>query len=201
MKAKTKEPKPVAKDAEVEAKDLTVRVNALSKALVLEPKTPDEASSAVEQRNGLKELAKELDRTKKGITDPINAAIKKVRELFKPAETKLENAIAAVTRGLEGFHAKARAELEMKRERLEQQVEDGEITQAKAFRIEAKATERTGAGVVPTRKVRTVRVVDESLVPDRFWVIDFAFLRSVALTGEEQIPGVVVEETDQVYAR
>ncbi len=190
---------PPNSDAATESKALTVRVDYFARNLVVAPQTPVEAASAVAQRNELKHLAKELEITKKRITKPINVALAEIRTLFKPVERKLDAAIDKLTAGLEEFHRQAQQALEVKKDRLETRVEDGEITQEKASRVLAKTIVNVGAAVVPVRQVRTVVVFDESLVPDAYRILDMVKIKVDAMAGKN-IPGVRVDLVDQVYA-
>jgi hypothetical protein len=197
---KTTKPKPASLQADPDVKQLTLQVNTASKGLVTSPENPEQAATAVEQRNKLKEIAKDIGAKKKGIVGPLNTALKRVRDLFKPVEEKLEQAIADVTDGLVAYQEQALKAVEIKKERLEDRLGWGEITLEKADALLEKTRENVGAGIVPTRPVRVVKVIDETLVPREYLMVDFAKIKADALAGKV-IPGVVVETEQQVFVK
>lgn len=183
---------------EADVKALSQQLAPVTRALITEPADADEAEEAVGQRTRLKEIAKDLKDKKDGITKPLNTALKNVRELFRPVEEKLNKAIDDVTAGLVEYDTRVAMELTLKQERIDEQVDKEEISEGKAERIMARATERLGGNVIPTREVREVEVTNEKLVPDCYWTLDMVAVRRDALAGVA-IPGVKVVVKNQVY--
>ena len=54
---------------------------------------------------------------------------------------------------------------------------------------------------ITVRKVLVGRVVDFSKLPDRFKEVNVSALKAAVTSGEKDIPGVVIEEQDQVIGR
>lgn len=186
---------------ESEVKSLTSRVASVSSSLMTEPTDANEVAIAVGHRALLKDIAKDVKAKKDGIIKPLNESLKRVRELFKPIEEQIEESIASVTNGLAEYNRKAQEELEAKRERLDERIEEGEITEEKASRIFDKASDKIGAAIIPTRSVRQIQIVDESKIPDKYWVLDMVAIRRDAITHEIKIPGVAVVIEEQIVNR
>lgn len=181
-------------------KELTVvgrNINAMT--LVTKPTSATEVATATAQFNQLKSIEKEVKAKETGITSPLNLALKNVRALFTPVKDRLATAISSVRSGLDTYNREAQLELQRQREKLERKVESGKVSESKAGRLMAELGSDLGAGVIPTRKHKVVKVVDEAKVPDRYWFIDEQMIRKDALAGVK-IPGVEVVEEELVVA-
>lgn len=182
---------PAPLDPEVEVKAIALKINHLRPSLILSPQTPDQASQARVQFNRLKDIEKDLKAHKEAITKPLNKALGAVRDLFRPRETELGEAIEEVKDGLLEFDARAREEMRKKTERLEERVEAGEVSEGFASKQLAKASDRVGEGVVNTQTRKGYEITDESKIPDPYWVLDLVKLRRDVLGGVE-VPGTRV---------
>jgi hypothetical protein len=60
---------------------------------------------------------------------------------------------------------------------------------------------KTDTGTTSTRMKTCFRVVDESKVPDRFWVVDQMALRRAVAEGAQNIPGVEIWEEETLATR
>lgn len=100
---------------------------------------------------------------------------------------------------------KIASEAQKKKDKIEQDVAAGKISEKKASEklqaVDEKATDKMSGvdevskthGGINVRMIKKVRITDPSLVPDEYWVIDEVRVRQVALAGIA-IPGVIVEE-------
>lgn len=189
------------KSPETEVKTLTARISTVSSSLMTEPQNANDVAVAVGHRALLKDIAKDIKSKKDGIVKPMNEALKRVRELFKPVEEQVEHAIDQVTNGLSEYNHKAQEAIAEKEEELKERVEEGEITEEKAERILAKKSDKIGAAIIPMRIKRDIKIVNESLVPDRYWIIDTVALRRDVLTDGMKVPGVEITEADLIVNR
>jgi flagellar biosynthesis/type III secretory pathway protein FliH len=183
-----------------EVKALSTSLTVLRNNLVLEPENANDAAVAVGQRAQIKDMQKKVKERKEAVTKPLNEALKATRSLFKPLEDQLADMCELVTNGLEHYEEEVRESLAAKAEAVDKKVDAGKMTETKAQEVLVKTSIDLGAGVIPTRAVKVVDIVDPNLVPDAYWIIDEAAIRQDALAGIK-IPGVVVREERQIYNR
>lgn len=150
--------------------------------------TPEENASAMELKAKLKDTGKQIKERKEAITKPINESLKSIRALFAPLEDRFEKADALVGRKLLDYKRKVDEEARAKEAKIAASFEKGNIKAETAERKieEIQRTEKTVVtdhGKVQFRKIQKVRVVDEKLIPDSYWVIDQVLLRKDVLAG------------------
>lgn len=150
--------------------------------------TPEENALAIELKAKLKDIGKQIKDRKEAITKPLNVALKSARELFAPLEEKYEFAENLVGRKLLDYKRKVDEEARIKEAKIAERFEKGNIKAETAERkIEeiqrVEKTVQTDHGKVQFRKIQKVRVIDENLIPDSYWVIDQVLLRKDVLAG------------------
>lgn len=172
----------------------------------------------------LKESGSKIKSLKESITKPLNDALKNARSMFAPAEEDCEKAESIIKTKMLNFKReqdrKAREEeekiakkLEEEKAKLDAKVEAGEITSEKADEKFAKKLEKTEekiesidrvdntvkgkVGSVSIRKVRKVRIINDSIIPRKYLIVDEVSVRRDALSGIE-IPGVEVYEEESL---
>jgi len=172
----------------------------------------------------LKDFAKRIKDWKEARTKPLNVALKLIREDCAPFEEQLEIADKIIGKKLLDYKRKVDEErlrkekeiadkIEADRKKLEADVAAGKITETQAdkkldqkiVKAEDKIgnlevvqkTIQTNYGQVQFRKVAKMRIVDESLVPDKYWVIDSVLLRKDVLAGIV-VPGAERYEEETV---
>lgn len=188
-------------------------------ALVRE--TQDETSSAVLVRNELMDLPvrtneeiamasellvdvkgryKHLEERLQEITKPLNAALKSARDLFRPAMSAYEEAEQILKQKIGAAHA-AIAEAN-RRAMLEAQAQLAAGDVRAAAVAATSIVERPRVEGVRVQEALTYRVVNALLVPREFLVVDDKKVKAhLAKYGEgAQIPGIVIEKTQQVVA-
>lgn len=187
---------------EIGAKELAIvkkqasAANEVAKGLVINSQPKLEEAKIVLQKIG---TAKKFVKGKKDeIVKPMNEALKKVKELFAPLEEMIEEAEGIVKDKMLGYNRILQAEEEKRRLALEEEAKKKNLDEVK---IE-KAVEKVEAiiekrGAIPTRKNKVIEIVDENLVPDRYWKIDLVKLREDVITNGLEVAGVkvVIEES------
>ena len=139
---------------------------------------------------------KELEEQRKSVVQPLNNVVKEINSWFRPVVESLETV------------------RDILKERIAESIAAGQKAQDEALRkIEeggGKADASTllvahNTPVAPSnitvRKVLVGRVVDFSKLPDRFKEVNVSALKAAVTSGEKDIPGVVIEEQDQVIGR
>lgn len=164
--------------------------------------SPEENTAATELKAKLKEIGKTIKERKEEITKPLNVALKSARDLFAPLEEQFENAENIVGRKLLDYKQKIDAEARAKEAKIAADLESGKIKKMETAERKMESIERvekttqTQHGAVQFRQIQKMRIVDESLIPDKYWVIDQVLLRKDVLAGIV-VPGAekYIEET------
>lgn len=152
----------------------------------------------------VKRKYKELDTKRKEIVDPLNAALKKVNDLFRAPLTYLADAETSIKRRLS--EALQRSRFEAQRALV---AAANAAAEQDAPALEAAIVSHDVAVALPRatgvsyRQVWTFEVVDPALVPREFLVVDERTLKAIAISQKENaaVPGVRFFATDQVVAR
>jgi len=164
--------------------------------------TAEDNAHATEIKAKLNETKKVIKARKEEITKPLNAALKSARDLFAPIESQYEEAESILATKLIGYKRKVEAETEAAAAKLAARVEKGtmkiETAERKIGELPTvQTTVQTEHGRVQFRKVKKMRVVDESKVPDEYWVVDMvALCRDALATG---FMGLVFGGACEVY--
>jgi len=164
--------------------------------------TPEENGSAMELKSKLKDIGKQIKERKEAITKPLNDALKSTRALFAPLETAYENAENIVGRKLLDYKRKVDEEARKKEEAIAARVEKGTLKVETAERKmdEVQRTDKTvhtDHGKVQFRVIKKMRIIDETLIPKKYWVIDEVSLRKDVVAGIV-VPGAELYEEETV---
>jgi hypothetical protein len=191
--------KEAKKTAEGQVRDLVERVQPLERKLIKEITDPAQVPLATSQFQQLKVIEKDLNGKKRSILDPLNTAVKAVRDLFRPAEQRLTAAIDEVRNALDSYSREVKAELAEREAVLEEKVENGKLKESTAIRKLERETAATQVYVIPVRKIKKVQIDDESKIPDAFWIIDHVALRAALIAGQK-VPGAQLIEEEIVVS-
>lgn len=176
----------------METKELTVLKSQISrlenKANEVTIATPEENASATELKAQLKDIGKIIKERKEAITKPLNVALKSARDLFAPLEAQFEAADEIIGRKLLAYKHKVEAETRAAEAKIAARVEKGtmklETAEKKIEQLPSiQKTVQTDHGRVQFRKIKKVRIINQDLVPDQYWVIDEVKLRKDVLAG------------------
>lgn len=167
--------------------------------------TNEDMPKASDLLGNIKTAAKIVDLKKKEITDPMNQAIKKVRELFAPIEKSLAEAESMVKTKMLDFQRELDRKAAEEMAAIEEKVTKQEMTFSEANQQAASIESAPKAvtskkGTVSFREVQVVEVTNELLIPREYLAIDMVAVRKDALSGIF-IPGVVVKFEKQVSGR
>ena len=205
-KAKTEKVEVVNTSIEV-VKEKTKNTLAVVSEIVV--KNDEDLNRAAIVMTNVKKLQKFIIQEKEKVLKPLREATSAARAIFAPPEEQVANAIVKLNRGMADCNDKKNAEIARKEEIIAKAAEAGRIKPETAVRKmeelpQVQSNVKVETGSVVFTKTKKVRIIDESKIPDRFWVIDLVVLRSEALavsrsTGKlgEVVPGAeVYEETN-----
>lgn len=171
-----------------------------------------ELANASDMLARVAKLRKQLEERRKFFTQPLNDQVKKINNLFKMwsepldrIDRKLRDAIAAYRAEAE---RKRREEEEFNRRKQEllarlagKKGQEPPPPPPPVETMPAPAAVRTKSGLVTTRKVWTFKVVDESLIPREYLVLDEAKVRKAISAGVREIPGLSIYQQEEVVVR
>jgi hypothetical protein len=142
---------------------------------------------------GLKAEVKQLQDQRDKLTAPLSQA-----------EARLSSEILAYRQKQQAAAAAAQAKLNAQHERkIEKAIEKGKDVADIAPPVQVAAPAKsvqTDAGGVTARKVKKHRIVDESLIPDTYWIVDEAKVGKAVRAGIE-VPGVQVWDEETLSVR
>lgn len=190
MKIQHKETKDV-----VIVKEQVSKASEVAKMTIKSDKDYEDANGKLANIRKVKQL---VTAEKKKQLDPINEAARATREFWKPFEEQISNAENILKGSILNYKKKLEARNEKKEATISKKVEEGKLSFEKGVEkvgaIQQKPLTHSG---IKTRKIKKVRITDETKVPKEYWVIDMVKLNADAKAGKE-IPGVEVYEQDIV---
>lgn len=187
--------------------------------------TPAEYEASTDEIRQIKARQKELQSRKDSVIKPINEALRKARELFKPAETALAEAETVVKHEIARYSAEEEKKRRQEHARLEEQARkerEKKLEQARTAEVAGKSEraavflEQAATTVSPVAKAAVPKaegvsfverwkfeVKDPSRVPRQYLMVDEKKIGQVvrALKGDANIPGVRVYAVRDVSAR
>jgi len=129
-------------------------------------KTDEDEKQATIALSELNKIGDEVTKRKEEVTKPLNAALKSVRDLFKPLETNHKEAIATIKAKLAAHHTEKLKKEAVEQARITARLEKGTIKETTAARklkevAPVEKNIKTEEGAVQYRKVNVVTIVKE----------------------------------------
>lgn len=173
--------------------------------------SPESLSQATDILSKIKTSAKEIEKRKKEITDPLNASLKSARALFKPLEDDLATAEKTIKDKMLDYSNEVEEEARKQAAKLEDRVERGTMRTDTAMRkmddIETIGSSVQGAkGSVQFKTVRDVEITDVKKIPAKYLLNEKVMdalktaVRTDVLNGTK-VDGVKIVEKKTIAAR
>lgn len=167
----------------------------------------DDASlkKATDNLSDIKDAQKILKAEKEKITKPANEIIKWAREKFRPLEDTLKDAEGTIKGKMLTYNEEKEAEAKKKEEQIAKRVEKGTMKFDTGLKKmddidHAESTVSGKKGMIQTRTIKKVVIVDENKLPREYLMPNETLIRKEALSGKE-IPGVEVREEKVIASR
>ena len=169
-----------------EEKAMTLADN--SRIKVNSQPTLDQAKTSLSE---VKEIKKVITEKKDSVVKPLNEALKNTRALFKPIEDKVE----VIESYLKGEILKYNTKL-LEEQRKREAEAQAKIQAGATFEEATKSIERVEKKIesIPTRKIKRLKIVDETLIPRQFLVPNEVAIKEALLAGEKVSGCELVEE-------
>lgn len=175
-------------------------------------------TSLVEQKNAedtlihARQALRNVEAKRKELLEPVNETRDRINDLFKPLTERLNMAISAVNRALQGYHAEqARIAAEDRMALLAEQAaklaeaqETGEVVELPSTEVVPEAptkTSKANFGSVTYREDIEVMIVNPLLVPRELCDPNLSKIRARAKSGVKEIPGVLISKKYVTVAR
>ncbi len=176
-------------EAVEKAKQRVESIADTSRIRVLSQPTFEQARA---KRIEVKGIKNQVNEKKESITKPLNEALKNVRSLFRPIEDKLKLIDDYLKSQVLTYNSKLIAEKEQREKEAEKKVEKGETIE-KATKGLTKTNEKLE--VIKTRKLKKVRIIDESKLPREYLIPDEQKIKAALLSGIKVEGAELYEET------
>ena len=151
---------------------------------------------AVEARKRVLEAKKLVETQKKEITDPLNLSLKKIRNLFKPFEQRLDIVDSWLKEQMLSWEQAQEEARKEKEKEIEDKIAKGEMTFEQAGKKIEKIDKKIE--VVPTREISKVEITDKSKLPLEYLLPDLVLIKRDLLLGKE-IEGAKLVKERVVY--
>lgn len=151
---------------------------------------------AIEARKEISKTKKILELQKQEIVGPLNQALKKTRELFKPYEQRLEIVDGWLKEQMLQWEAIQEAERKKKEAEVETKIAEGEMTFEEAGRKIEKIEKKIEA--VPTREIEEVEIYDKEALPRTYLIPDLMAIKAF-LKGGGTMSGARLVKRKVVY--
>lgn len=154
---------------------------------------------ATELLSKINQVGDKITEEKEKVTKPLNQALKAERARWKPVEDVYEEAVSIIRGKMTEYQT---AEIKKQREeeaRIAARVGEGKgklkvETAVKKIedieRVDDKV--KTESGMVKFREDKVLKIMDETFIPDEYWVLDEKKILGALKAGVD-VPGAVLE--------
>jgi len=185
----------IAKEVQALIKRQAEGADKVAKEIIIKNQNDFEKASELflKVKQAGKYIASEKEKMTRGLLD----SLANIRSFFKPYEIMQSNAEKEVGSKILAYQLEEEKKSQIKIDAVVEKVEKGQITfeqaNEKIETLEVAKTVEVNTGAVQFKTVRDYEIIDEKLIPKKYWVLDLVKLRKDALDGVE-IPGVKVVE-------
>jgi len=156
------------------------KINLIEYALELKVKNPTTFEQAVEVMKAVKEAKLFLKDKKNNILNPLSTAVKNIKSLFQPAESKALMIESHLKEQVTSYNLKLKAEEDKRAKQAEKDIAKGKPIEKSIEGLE-KTQEKIQA--IPTRKIQKIRIIDFSKIPDEFKILNEPKVKESFKTG------------------
>ena len=164
-----------------------------------------ELKAVADKIKAVKTLGKMVKENKEKYTKPAQDIINNARSIYLPIEKICTEAERQLKYKANVYMTAVENERKAKEEKVVVKLEKGSIKEDTAIRQmenvgEEKKSISTDNSQLSRRIRQDIEIVDESLIPKEYWMVDLKKVKKVALAGIK-IPGVKVIEVSSISSR
>jgi len=185
----------IAKEVQALIKRQAEGADKVAKEIIIKNQNDFEKASELflKVKQAGKYIASEKEKMTRGLLD----TLANIRSFFKPYEIMQSNAEKEIGNKILAYQLEEEKKSQIKIDAVVEKVEKGKMTFEKANEkietLEVAKKVEVNTGAVQFKTIRDYEIIDEKLIPKKYWVLDLVKLRKDALDGVE-IPGVKVVE-------
>ncbi len=185
----------IAKEVQALIKRQAEGADKVAKEIIIKNQNDFEKASELflKVKQAGKYIASEKEKMTRGLLD----SLANIRSFFKPYEIMQSNAEKEVGSKILAYQLEEEKKSQIKIDAVVEKVEKGKMTfeqaNEKIETLEVAKKVEVNTGAVQFKTIRDYEIIDEKLIPKKYWVLDLVKLRKDALDGVE-IPGVKVVE-------
>jgi len=185
----------IAKEVQALIKRQAEGADKVAKEIIIKNQNDFEKASELflKVKQAGKYIASEKEKMTRGLLD----TLANIRSFFKPYEIMQSNAEKEVGSKILAYQLEEEKKSQIKIDAVVEKVEKGKMTfeqaNEKIETLEVAKKVEVNTGAVQFKTIRDYEIIDEKLIPKKYWVLDLVKLRKDALDGVE-IPGVKVVE-------
>lgn len=191
---------------------LSIKAERIAGAISVD--SDEEEGMAIDSLADIKRFMKQVEEARKNQVDPFNKLVKRVNDIFRPIGDGLTNSESVIKDKVKQWRIKKeqiRQAEEEKRQREYQAKIAEEQARAKKEKREAEIivpppaiiqTQTKGsASTASSRKVWKYEIVDESKIPDEYFVLDESKIKAMIRAGVHEISGLKIFEDFEISVR
>lgn len=185
----------IAKEVQALIKRQAEGADKVAKEIIIKNQNDFEKASELflKVKQAGKYIASEKEKMTRGLLD----TLANIRSFFKPYEIMQSNAEKEIGNKILAYQLEEEKKSQIKIDAVVEKVEKGKMTfeqaNEKIETLEVAKKVEVNTGAVQFKTIRDYEIIDEKLIPKKYWVLDLVKLRKDALDGVE-IPGVKVVE-------
>jgi len=185
----------IAKEVQALIKRQAEGADKVAKEIIIKNQNDFEKASELflKVKQAGKYIASEKEKMTRGLLD----TLANIRSFFKPYEIMQSNAEKEVGSKILAYQLEEEKKSQIKIDAVVEKVEKGKMTfeqaNEKIETLEVAKKVEVNTGAVQFKTIRDYEIIDEKLIPKKYWVLDLVKLRKDALDGIE-IDGVRVVE-------
>jgi len=174
-------------------------------ATALEIKSEADMTNASDLLNAVIKVEKMITERKEAITRPLMTALASARDLFKPFEYGYTEAKKTIKAKMLSYSIEEEERINKEKARVEARLEKGTMRQDTAIKKledigDAPKSFAGEQSKTSLRKVTKVRIVDESLIPREYLVVDMIKVQNAVLKQNLSVPGVETYEEKSIVS-
>jgi hypothetical protein len=191
---------------------LSIKAERIADAITVD--SDEEEQMGINSLADIKRFQKQVEGARKDQVDPFNKLVKRVNDIFRPIGDGLEKSESVIKDKIKQWRIKKesiRQEEEHKRQIEYQKKIAKEQVLAKKERREAEIivppptviqTQTRGTtSTASSRSVWKYEIVDESKIPDDYFVLDESKIKAMIRSGTRDIPGIRIFEDFEISVR
>lgn len=166
-------------------------------------KNPDDMKTAVDMLSQLNKYGDSVKAKKELLTKPLNLALKNARSMFAPIEDLFEGAVETLREKMSAYQTAKVLQENIEKAKIAARVGEGkgkfkiETAVQKIAEVEVAEKEvATEEGLVQFREVKFVKIMDETLIPREYLLIDEKKILEALKEGKSVLGAVL--DTKQV---